>query len=257
MCKRDESRGEEKACADTDGPCGDRFRIAKFNSWEGVAADLVITDPPFGIDFSGKATNYNRDVGRVVEGYVEWPLDEYEEKMRSLLAAIYRNVKEEGQALVFSGWNNSHVVQRCAQRSDFHLEGKLYWSYNFAPYCTRRPAHNVYEIFWLVKGEDWYYSNECSTHHCQNGEANLSTLQFRRDYKKNMPKYPTRLPFKLLQCLLEHFSRPGDLVFDPLAGSGMVGIVAEKLERDFVLGDLNKNAKRVYRELLKHYDEGK
>jgi DNA modification methylase len=68
-----------------------------------------------------------------------------------------------------------------------------------------------------------------------------------------MPKYPTRLPFKLIQCLLEHFSNKGDLVFDPLCGSGMVGVVSYMLERDFIMGDLNPNGKIVFRHLLDYY----
>jgi DNA modification methylase len=68
-----------------------------------------------------------------------------------------------------------------------------------------------------------------------------------------MPKYPTRLPFKLLQCLIEHFSNKKDLIFDPLCGSGMVGVVAYMLERDFVMGDLNPNGKVVFEHLLDYY----
>ncbi len=47
----------------------------------------------------------------------------------------------------------------------------------------------------------------------------------------NMTKYPTRLPFKLPQSLLEHFSNIGDQIFDPLCGSGMIGVVSYFLGR--------------------------
>ncbi len=232
-----------------------RFCVRDMYEWDSVAADLIITDPPFGIKFSGKADNYNRDVGQVVDGYVEWEIQEYKSKIQGLLDCISENLQSNGQALVFSGWNNSHIIHREIIGCDeLQLQGKLYWSYNFAPYCRKRPAHNVYEIYWMVRSDSWYYSNTCSTSHCQDGEANLSTLIFKRDYKKNMPKYPTRLPFEMLKCLLEHYSREGDLIFDPLAGSGMVGIVAAALNRDFLLGDLNRQAKLVYEKLLNHYD---
>jgi DNA modification methylase len=68
-----------------------------------------------------------------------------------------------------------------------------------------------------------------------------------------MPKYPTRLPFKLLQCLLEHFSKENDLLFDPLCSSGMMGTVSYMLKRKFIMGDLNKNGKIVFEHLLEHY----
>ena len=232
----------------------DRYYIKDMVSWNGIGADLIITDPPFGIKFSGRNGNYHRNVNNVVDGYVEWSVKEYGEKITQLLDSIHRNLKENGQALIFSGWNNSNIIHdRIMHFDGLTLRGKLYWTYNFAPACKKRPAHNVYEIYWITRGDNWYYSNRCSTHHCKKGEPNLTTLNFKRDYKVNMPKYPTRLPFKLLQCLLEHFSMEGDLILDPLAGSGMVGVVAHMFKREFILGDLNENGRIVFEHLLEYY----
>ncbi len=232
----------------------EKYLIKDMNDWENVNADLIIADPPFGIEFNGKPTNYHRNVENVVDGYVEWKVPEYDQKIQQLLECINRNLKENGQALIFSGWNNSIIIHdRINRFKELKLRGKLYWVYNFAPVCRKKPSHNVYEIFWVTKGEKWTFHNRCSTHHCQNGESNLTTLQFIRDYKVNMPKYPTRLPFKLLQCLLEHFSNKNDLIFDPLCGSGVVGVVSYMLDRNFIMGDLNPNGKVVFQHLLDYY----
>lgn len=83
-----------------------KFEIRDMNSWENINADLIITDPPFGIEFSGKNENYHRNVNNVVDGYVEWSASEYGEKIQQLLECIKKNLKENGQALIFSGWNN-------------------------------------------------------------------------------------------------------------------------------------------------------
>jgi len=232
----------------------DKYVIKDMNDWAGVNADLIITDPPFGIEFSGKNTNYHRNVNNVVDGYVEWKVSEYGEKIQQLLDCIKKNLRENGQSLIFSGWNNSNIIHdRIMRFSELSLRGKMYWTYNFAPVCRRKTSHNVYEIYWVTKGYNWTFQNRCTTHHCQQGEPNLSTLNFKRDYKVNMPKYPTRLPFKLLQCLLEHFSKNGDLIFDPLCGSGMIGVVSYMFDRNFIMGDLNKNGKIVFKHLLDYY----
>jgi DNA modification methylase len=232
----------------------EKYEIRDMNTWENVNADLIITDPPFGIQFSGKNGNYHRNVENVVDGYVEWDVSNYGERISQLLQCIKKNLKENGQALIFSGWNNSNIIHdKILEYSGLSLRGKMYWCYNFAPACEKRPAHNVYEIYWVTKGNMWTYNNRCSTHHCQRGEPNLTTLNFKRDYKVNMPKYPTRLPFKLLQCIIEHFSNKDDLVFDPLCGSGMVGAVSYMMGRKFVMGDLNPNGKIVFECLLDYY----
>ena len=232
----------------------EKYFIKEMNDWKNVNANLIITDPPFGIEFSGKNTNYHRNVKNVVDGYIEWKVSDYGWKIQQLLECIKRNLKENGQALIFSGWNNSNIIHdRIMRFKGLTLRGKMYWTYNFAPACRARLSHNVYEIYWVTKGDKWTFHNKCTTHHCQRDEPNLTTLNFKRDYKVNMPKYPTRLPFKLLQCLLEHFSNENNLIFDPLCGSGMVGVVSHILGRNFIMGDLNKNGKIVFEHLLDYY----
>jgi DNA modification methylase len=231
-----------------------KYEIKDMRDWKRVNADLIITDPPFGIEFSGKNGNYHRNSNNVVGGYVEWKVKEYSDQIKQLLECIKSNLKSSGQALIFSGWNNSNLIHNEIKKFDgLILRGKMYWTYNFAPACRLRPAHNIYEIFWVTKDGGWHYNHRCFTSHCKNGEPNLTTLKFVRDYKMNMPKYPTRLPFKLIQCLLEHFSNEKDLIFDPLGGSGMVGVVSSLLNRDFLIGDLNKNGKVVFEHLLDYY----
>lgn len=224
------------------------YKVRGMREWDGeVNADLAIVDPPFGIEFDGKQNTYNRDEENVVDGYKEWPKEEYGKWISDLLDVLSENTKENGQILVFSGWNNSYKIHdEIVNHDDFTLEGKQYWNYNFAPYCSRRPAHNTYEIFWAVKSDDWYYTNECNYDHCQNGEANLSAMDINREYLKEMPKYPTRMTLEVIEVLLEHYSEEGDTVFTPLAGSGSVGIAAERLNREYVLGDINKNGKEVF-----------
>lgn len=232
------------------------YQLKDMRDWQHVEADIAISDPPFGLEFDGKASNYNRDEARVVDGYVEWEAPSYDDKITTLLEILASNTASTGQAIIFSGKDNSHILHKAAlNHPDWRLEGKLYWVYNFAPYCTKRPAHNVYELFWLVKADEWYYSNECSFDHCQTGESNLSVLNVKRNYLKEMPKYPTRLPVTVVGILLEHFSEPGDLVFDPLAGAGSVGIAASALSRSAVLGDLNENAKHVFETTLDELED--
>lgn len=229
------------------------YQLKKMTEWENVNADVVITDPPFGIEFDGNQNNYARNSDDVVDGYVEWEKKKYRQNIKKLLNVSKNNTTENGQCLIFSGWNNSHIIAQESYNHNFwNLEGKLYWNYNFAPYCTKRPAHNVYEIYWLTNGENWYYKNKCSFSHCQDGEANLSAVDAKRKYLKDMPKYPTRLTPKILKILIEHFSDEGDKIFDPLAGSGMVGLISENMNRNWKCGDVNANGKKVFKQTLKN-----
>ncbi|MFN0215889.1 MAG: DNA methyltransferase, partial [Saprospiraceae bacterium] len=69
------------------------------------SVDLVITDPPFGIDFQAKRGNYNRKGHRVLEGYNEVKGVDYLEFTRAWLTQIKRVLKPSGSLYIFSGWN--------------------------------------------------------------------------------------------------------------------------------------------------------
>ena len=230
------------------------IEIKDFSKWDFKnEIDLMIVDPPFGIDFDKKKGNYNRDKTFVVDGYVEWDLESYYYNIWQLIDSADRYLNENGSLLLFSSWLSSVYISNVLSEENFNLrlQGKLYWIYNFAPYCIKRPAHNVQEIFWLTKSDNYFYNNECSMPHCLDGESNLSTIKVNREFIKGMVKYKTRQPSILCGTIIEHFSTKGFKILDPCCGSGMYGIIVRNYynDRDIYLGDLNKNTRRVYKSL--------
>ena len=55
-------------------------------------------------------------------------------------------------------------------------------------------------------------------------------------------KYPTQKPVKLLERIIEMSTDEGDIVLDPVAGSGTTGIAAKNLKRSYILFDKNPEA---------------
>jgi adenine-specific DNA-methyltransferase len=53
--------------------------------------------------------------------------------------------------------------------------------------------------------------------------------------------HPTKKPVSALTPLIEAYSRPGDIVLDPFAGSGTTGIAARLCKRQFVLFEMDRN----------------
>tara|TARA_R110002126_G_C10388139_1_gene494786 strand:- start:51 stop:1016 length:966 start_codon:yes stop_codon:yes gene_type:complete len=58
-------------------------------------------------------------------------------------------------------------------------------------------------------------------------------------------KYPTQKPVKLLERLIEMSSDPGDIILDPMAGSGTTGVAARNLGRKAVLFEQNPEAVEI------------
>ena len=59
-------------------------------------------------------------------------------------------------------------------------------------------------------------------------------------------KYATQKPIKLLERVLSLYSAEGDLCMDPFAGSGTLGRACRNMKRDYILFDINPQAKNVF-----------
>ncbi len=53
-----------------------------------------------------------------------------------------------------------------------------------------------------------------------------------REYWRNEKKTPTRLPSEIIKKILQHTSKPDDLVLDPFLGSGQVAVVSKEMGRN-------------------------
>ena len=59
-------------------------------------------------------------------------------------------------------------------------------------------------------------------------------------------KYATQKPIKLLERVVRLYSQEGDTCLDPFAGSGTLGRACRNLKRNYVLFDINPEAKEVF-----------
>jgi DNA modification methylase/transcriptional regulator with XRE-family HTH domain/DNA-directed RNA polymerase subunit RPC12/RpoP len=72
------------------------------------------------------------------------------------------------------------------------------------------------------------------------------------DAGKNTPiynahSYHTKVPYQGIIPYIEHYTRPGDLVLDPFAGSGMTGVAAILSGRRAILNDISPAAVHIAR----------
>lgn len=189
--------------------------------------DLIVTDPPFAIDFKAKRLNYNREGNNVMEGYVEVPVDEYATFTYTWLKEAFRVLSNSGSLYVFSGWNRLQDILDGLDRAGFHTVNHIIWKYQFGVFTRRKFVTSHYHILFVVKNPRDYTFNKMD-HYPED------VWVINREYWKGKRKTPTKLPPDLVKKILLYSSKQGDLVLDPFLGSGTVAVVSKELGRHFL-----------------------
>ena len=84
------------------------------------------------------------------------------------------------------------------------------------------------------------YDEATDDYHCEPYVADVS--EGKNDPIYNAHPYHTKVPYKAIIPFIEHYTEPGDVVFDGFCGTGMTGVAAQMVGRRAVLCDLSPAA---------------
>ncbi len=191
------------------------------------SVDLVVTDPPFAIDFRPQRNNYNRTGSRVVEGYREIAAEDYLAFTEEWMAGAYRALRTTGSLYVFSGWNRLRDVLQALDETGFTTINHLIWKYQFGVFTRRKYVTSHYHILFATKDPKRYFFSKAE-HYPED------VWVINREYWTGKRKTPTKLPTALVKKILAFSSRDGDLVLDPFLGSGTVAVAAQEMGRHYL-----------------------
>ncbi len=189
--------------------------------------DLIVTDPPFAIDFKAKRSNYNRSQDKVLEGYNEIPRERYYEFTVGWMREAYRILKDTGSMYVFSGWTNLKDILNAIDDVGFITINHIIWKYQFGVFTRRKFVTSHYHVLFVVKDEKKYKFNKIE-HYPED------VWIIKREYWKGKTKTPTKLPLEIVKKIILYSSDEGDVVFDPFLGSGTVAVASRVLNRKFL-----------------------
>jgi len=228
------------------GDCRDLDQLAAL--MQGEQAQLLLTDPPWGVSYEGKTADaltiandqadglpdLLADAFAAIDGAVGPSMPFYVFAPCGPLGTVFRiAIRDVGwrfrQSLVWC--KNSFVLGH----HDFHVAHEdVLFGYTAGPGRPGRGRH---------RGSRWFGDN-----------AQSSVLYF--DRPKRSPDHPTSKPIGLLEALVRNSSRRGDLVLDPFCGSGSSLVACERLGRRCFAVELDPRyadvIRRRYREQTDH-----
>jgi site-specific DNA-methyltransferase (adenine-specific) len=205
--------------------------------------DLVVTDPPFAIDFKAKRANYNRTESRVIDGYNEILADEYHDFTLRWMREVFRVLAESGSMYVFSGWNNLRDILNTLDELGFVTVNHIIWKYQFGVVTKRKFVTSHYHCLYVCKddgrrkffpyarhGKDEKSPDSGSAHYRDKEDV----WSIKREYWTGDTKTPTKLPAEIVRKILLYSSEESDVVLDPFLGSGQVAVVSKMLKRRYI-----------------------
>lgn len=207
------------------------------------SVDLIITDPPYGIDGDLLHRHYNRDERFVVDGYIEVDREKYGEFSRAWIAQAERVLRPGGQIYIVSGYTNLYDVLGALRGTTLQEINHIIWKFNFGVYTSKKFVSSHYHVLYFAKPGPNRTFNLQARYPLDASEKEGGSLNYRdredvwvinREYKPGRSKNKNELPYALLKKMLAYSSSEGDLVCDFFAGGGSTGVVAVSMNRRFV-----------------------
>ena len=193
--------------------CGDSTKAETYETlMQGKKANLVVTDPPYNVNYEGSAGKIKND-NMAAEKFYQFLLDAFT-NMEKVMA-------EDASIYVFHADTEGLNFRRAFTDAGFYLSGCCIWKkpslvLGRSPYQWQ---HEPVLYGWKKNGKHQWYSDRKQT----------TIWEFEKPRKN--ADHPTMKPIPLLAYPITNSSMSNTLILDPFGGSGSTLIVCEQTDR--------------------------
>lgn len=193
--------------------CGDSTKAETYDLLMGsTKANLVITDPPYNVNYEGSAGKIKND-NMADDAFYNFLLDAYTQ-MHSAMA-------DDASIYVFHADTEGLNFRRAFADAGFYLSGCCIWKKQSlvlgrSPYQWQ---HEPCLYGWKKNGKHQWYT----------GRKETTIWEF--DKPKKNDDHPTMKPIPLLAYPIMNSSMSNSVVLDPFGGSGSTLIACEQTDR--------------------------
>lgn len=192
----------------------------------GAFADMVFTDPPYGVSIGDKNATLNnvQKAGRCVENIKNDTLgcDELYPILVKAMSNARENCKEDASYYVTSPQGGELGMMMMMKDAGLPVRHILIWEKNSATFSLGRLDYDY-------QHEPIFYTWTKKHHNYRGGE--YRTTIWRYDKPRKCDLHPTMKPVALVANALLDGTKEGDIVLDLFGGSGTTLIACEQLNR--------------------------
>ena len=202
--------------------------------------DLIISDPPYGINGDKLHQHYNREESYVLDGYIEIPSDEYPDFSQKWIQQAERVLRPGGTIYIVSGYTNLVHILNSLKSTSLEEVNHIIWKYNFGVYTKKKYISSHYHILYYKKSGGHSTFNQFvrfgqedlnERGKSKNYSDREDVWVINREYMKGQVKNKNQLPLELLKKIILYSSNEGDTVCDFFLGGFGTAKVALGLGR--------------------------
>ena len=193
--------------------CGDSTKPETFDLlMNGKKANLVVTDPPYNVDYKGSAGKIKND---------SMAEDQFEQFLLAAYQQMEAAMADDASIYVFHSDSHGLAFRKAFEEAGFYLSGCCIWKKQSlvlgrSPYQWQ---HEPVLFGWKKKGKHQWYT----------GRKESTIWEF--DKPKKNKDHPTMKPIALVSYPIMNSTMTGCLVLDPFGGSGSTLIACEQTDR--------------------------
>ena len=193
--------------------CGDSTKAETYEMLMcGKKANLVVTDPPYNVNYEGSAGKIKND---------SMDEDKFEQFLLDAYLNMEQNMSDDASIYVFHSDSHGLAFRKSFEAAGFYLSGCCIWKKQSlvlgrSPYQWQ---HEPVLFGWKKKGKHQWYT----------GRKESTIWEF--DKPKKNGDHPTMKPIPLVAYPIMNSSMSNCIVLDPFGGSGSALIACEQTGR--------------------------
>lgn len=215
--------------------CGDSTLPETYDRLlSGEKANLVVTDPPYNVNYEGSAGKIKND--KMAE-------DQFEKFLFAAFVNMEASMQDDASIYVFHSDSHGLAFRQAFEDAGFYLSGCCIWKKQSlvlgrSPYQWQ---HEPVLFGWKKDGK----------HIWQSDRKQSTVWEFDKPKKNDL--HPTMKPIALVAYPIKNSSMQGTIVLDPFGGSGSTLIACEETKRRCYTVELDEKYVDVIVNRFKEY----
>lgn len=226
---------------------GDCFKLLK--KLDDGSVDMIFADPPY--NMSGKK-NQTVKSGKMTTLYKgNWDVIEDIHKYNSeWLSECIRVLKDDGTIWVSGTLHNHPSVGVTLKALGLWIINDVVWyKRNAPPLLSKTRLAPSTELIWIAsKSKKYFFDYDLGK--ILNGGKQMRNM-WEINAQRHLTEHPTEKPENLLERIILLGSKAGDTILDPFSGSGTTGVVAKRLNRNYIGLEIDDKYVKISKDRIK------